>query len=296
MNIKTQEISHPLLKQKEIQLFVKRIDLIYPFFSGNKYYKLKYNLLESEKQKKDTILTFGGAYSNHIVATAFAAKQKGFKSIGIIRGEKTLPLNDTLSFAKENLMELHYVSRSEYRKKHTEDFINKLKDKFNDFYLIPEGGTNNLAIKGTEEILEVNDTHPFICTAIGTGATVSGIINSSSYNQKVLGFPALKGSEDLEKDIRSWTNKQNCKLITDYHFSGYAKISEELIQFIMDFYHTQNIPLDSIYTGKMMFGIFDLIKKDFFPKGSSVLAIHTGGLQGNKGMNDRLGLNLPHNF
>ena len=296
MKIKTKEISHSLLKEKEIELFVKRIDLVSPFVSGNKYYKLKYNLLEAKKQNTDTILTFGGAYSNHIAATAFAANKKGFKSIGIIRGEETLPFNDTLSFAKENSMELHYVSREEYRQKHTEGFINKLKDRFTDFYLIPEGGTNNLAIKGTQEILDVNDTQHFICTAIGTGGTISGIINSSSDNQKVLGFPAIKGSEDLEKDIRSWTNKQNCKLITDYHFGGYAKISEMLIQFILDFYDKNNIPLDAIYTGKMMFGIFDLIKKDYFPKGSSILAIHTGGLQGNKGMNDRFGLNLPHNF
>jgi len=296
MKIITQEISHSLLKDKEIQLFIKRIDLIHPFVSGNKYYKLKYNLIESGKQNTDTILTFGGAYSNHIVATAFAANKKGFKSVGIIRGEETLPLNDTLSFAKENSMELHYVSREEYRQKHTEGFMEKLKDKFGDFYLIPEGGTNNLAIKGTADILEENDTQDYISCAVGTGGTISGIVNSSSDNQKVLGFPALKGGEELEKDILSWTNKQNCTLITDYHFGGYAKISEELIQFIMDFYHTENIPLDAIYTGKMMFGIMDLIAKDYFPKGSSILAIHTGGLQGNKGMNDRFGLNLPHNF
>ena len=293
MKIKTQEISHALLKEKEIQLFIKRIDLISSFFSGNKYYKLKYNLLETEKQKKETILTFGGAYSNHIVATAFAANEKGFKSIGIIRGEETLPLNDTLSFAKENGMELHYVSREEYRQKHSSDFIEKLKNKFGDFYLIPEGGTNKLAIKGTQEILDKNDTQHFICTAIGTGGTISGIVNSSSESQKVLGFPALKGSEDLEKDIRMWTTKQNWKLINDYHFGAYAKISKELIGFIMDFYDKNNIPLDAIYTGKMMFGILDLIKKDYFPKGSSILAIHTGGLQGNKGMNERFKLNLP---
>jgi 1-aminocyclopropane-1-carboxylate deaminase len=296
MKIITQKISYPLLKEKEIQLFIKRIDLIHPFISGNKYYKLKYNLLEAEKQKKNTILTFGGAYSNHIEATAFEAKEKGFKSIGIIRGEETMPLNDTLSFAKENGMQIHYVSREEYRQKHTDSFINRLKEKFSDFYLVPEGGTNQLAIKGTQEILDKNDTQDFICSAIGTGGTISGIINSVSNKQKVLGFPAIKGSEDLEKDIRCWSNKQNWKLITDYHFGGYAKISEELIQFITYFYHTQNIPLDAIYTGKMMLGIFDLIKTDFFPKGSSVLAIHTGGLQGNKGMNERFSLNLPHNL
>jgi 1-aminocyclopropane-1-carboxylate deaminase len=296
MKIKTKEISHPLLKEKGIKLFIKRIDLIHPFVSGNKYYKLKYNLLEASKQNTNTILTFGGAYSNHIAATSFAANEKGFKSIGIIRGEETLPLNDTLSFAKENGMELHYVSREEYRQKNSSDFIEKLKDKFGDFYLIPEGGSNKLAIKGTQDILDKNDTQNFICTAIGTGGTISGIINSISDNQKVLGFPAIKGSEDLEKDISSWTNQQNWELITDYHFGGYAKISEMLIQFILDFYDKNNIPLDAIYTGKMMFGILDLIDKDYFEKGSEILAIHTGGLQGNKGMNERFGLNLPHNF
>ncbi len=144
--------------------------------------------------------------------------------------------------------------------------------------------------------MDANDTQDFICSAIGTGGTISGIINSSSDNQKVLGFPAIKGSENLEKDITMWTTKQNWKLISDYHFGGYSKISEKFIQFIMDFYQKHNIPLDAIYTGKMMFGILDLIDKDYFPRGSSILTIHTGGLQGNKGMNKRFNLNLPHNF
>ena len=142
MKIKTKEISHPLLKEKEIKLFIKRIDLIHPFISGNKWYKLKYNLLEAKKQNTNTILTFGGAYSNHISATSFAAKEKGFKSVGIIRGEETLPLNDTLDFAKKQGMSIHYVSRSEYRRKHTDNFIDKLKEKFGNFYLVPEGGKN----------------------------------------------------------------------------------------------------------------------------------------------------------
>ena len=241
MKIKTKEISHPLLKEKEIKLFIKRIDLIHPFISGNKWYKLKYNLLEAKKQNTSTVLTFGGAYSNHISATSFAAKEKGFKSVGIIRGEETLPLNDTLDFAKKQGMSIHYVGRSEYRRKHTDNFIDKLKEKFGNFYLLPEGGTNELAVKGAQEILDRNDTQDFICTAIGTGGTISGIINSSFDNQKVLGFPAIKGGENLEKDIRSWTNKNNWELIVDYYFGGYAKISEELIQFIMDFYQKHNI-------------------------------------------------------
>ena len=187
------------------------------------------------------------------------------------------------------------MSRSDYRKTHTDDFIDKLKEKFGNFYLVPEGGANELAVKGAQEILDKNDTQDFVCTAIGTGCTIAGIVNSSK-NQMVLGFPAIKGSEDLEKDITMWTTKQNWKLISDYHFGGYSKISEELIQFIMDFYQKHNIPLDAIYTGKIMFGIFDLIKKDYFPKGSKILAIHTGGLQSNIGFNGRFGLNLPHNF
>ena len=296
MFIKSQEISHPLFLEKEIQLSIKRIDLIHPYISGNKFYKLKYNILEALKQNTNTILTFGGAYSNHISATAFAAQQKGFKSIGIIRGEETFPLNHTLTFSKNNGMELHYISRKEYRKKHTDSFIKSLQKKLGRFYQIPEGGTNKFAIQGTSEILDVKDTQNYICSAIGTGGTISGIINSSSNNQKVLGFPAIKGYENLEKDIKKWSNKLNWKLITDYHFGGYAKISEELIQFVKDFYHTHNIPLDAVYTGKMLFGIIDLIKKDFFPKGSSVLAIHTGGLQGNQGLNERYNLDLPHNL
>ena len=293
MQIKTEEISLAILKQKKIRLFVKRIDKVHPFISGNKWYKLKYNLIATKEKGFKTILTFGGAYSNHIAATAFAAQEKGFKSIGIIRGEEHLPLNSTLAFVVESGMELHYVSRTDYREKTTPDFLEKLKAQFGSFYFIPEGGTNELAIQGTAEILEANDSQDYICCAVGTGGTISGIINSSVAKQKVLGFSAIKGSEQLEKDISTWTNKENWKLITDYHFEGYAKISDELIEFITSFNKECNIPLDAIYTGKMLFSILDLVAKDYFQKGSSILAIHTGGLQGNKGMNGRFGLNLP---
>ena len=293
MKIKTQEISHPFLKEKEIQLFVKRIDLIHPFISGNKWFKLKYNLIEAEKQGIKAMLTFGGAYSNHIAATAFAAQEKGFKSIGIIRGEEHFPLNPTLHFARENGMELHYVSRSDYREKATIDFLEKLKAQFGDFYMIPEGGANELAIRGTSEILEANDTQDYICCAVGTGGTIAGIIKASNDKQTVIGFPAIRGFEQLEKDIKSWTNKSNYSFINTYAGNGYAKVSEKLVQFINEFNIIHDIPLDAIYTGKMMMGILDLVAKDYFPKGSSVLAIHTGGLQGNKGMSERLGIKLP---
>ena len=204
-----------------------------------------------------------------------------------------MPLNPTLQFAKEQGMHIHYVSRADYRLKTTTEFINNLKSKFDDFYLVPEGGTNQLAIKGTEEILDINSTQDFVCCAVGTGGTIVGIINSINSKQTVIGFPAIKGFDLLQKDIESWTNKKNWKLINDYFCGGYAKVNEELVQFINEFYSTQNIPLDAVYTGKMMMGILDLVAKDYFPKGSSILAIHTGGLQGNKGMSERLMIKLP---
>jgi len=293
MKIETKEISLPVLDEKEVRLFIKRIDKVHPFVSGNKWFKLKYNLFEAEKQGINTLLTFGGAYSNHIAASAFAAQEKGLKSIGIIRGEEHLPLNPTLRFATENGMKLHYVSRSYYREKTSIDFLEKLKAQFGDFYLIPEGGTNELAIQGAAEILDTNDTQDYICCAVGTGGTIAGIINASNDKQTVIGFPAIKGMDALEKDIKIWTNTTNYRIITSYVGSGYAKISIGLVKFINEFDATHNIPLDSIYTGKMMMAILDLVAKDYFPKGSSILAIHTGGLQGNKGMSERLGISLP---
>ena len=293
MKIETQEISMLMLKEKEVRLFIKRIDKLHPFVSGNKWFKLKYNLLEAQKQGIETLLTFGGAYSNHIAATAFAAQEKGFNSIGIIRGEEHLPLNPTLRFAKENGMKLQYVSRSAYREKTTPEFLEQLKAQFGDFYLIPEGGTNELAIQGTAEILNANDCQDYICCTVGTGGTIAGIINTSTNKQTVIGFPAIKGIDSLEKDIENWTNKSNYNFINTYFGNGYAKVSEELVIFIKEFNAIHNIPLDAIYTGKMMLGILDLVAKDYFPKRTSILAIHTGGLQGNKGMNERLGVKLP---
>lgn len=276
---------------KNIQLFIKREDLIHPFISGNKYRKLKYNLLEAISLNHDAILTFGGAFSNHIAATAFAGKEIGFKTIGVIRGEELeskIDENHTLSFARENGMQFHFISRDDYRKKNSEIFLNQLKKKFGNFYLIPEGGTNQLAVKGCEEILTFKDSnYDYICTCVGTGGTISGLINSSLEGQKILGFPALKG-DFLIKEISNFATKRNWKLITDYHFGGYAKINTELVTFINDFKSKYRIPLDPIYTGKMLFGLFDMISKGRFKPNTKILVIHTGGLQGIAGMNVRL--------
>jgi 1-aminocyclopropane-1-carboxylate deaminase len=271
-----------------IKLFIKREDKIHPFISGNKYRKLKYNLIEAQNTKQHTLLTFGGAYSNHIAAVAAAGKEFGFKTIGVIRGEELsakISENSTLSYAQDCEMQFKFVSREAYRTKTSLKFINSLKTEFGDFYLIPEGGTNDFAVKGCEEILTDNDAFfDIVCCSVGTGGTISGLINASSPHQKIIGFPALKG-DFLQKDISKFTPKSNWELNTDYHFGGYAKINSELVEFINKFKVEHNILLDPIYTGKMMFGLFDLIKKNHFQKGTKILAIHTGGLQGIEGMN-----------
>tara|TARA_R110002050_G_scaffold120755_8_gene238903 strand:+ start:1012 stop:1860 length:849 start_codon:yes stop_codon:yes gene_type:complete len=270
---------------------VKREDLIHTFISGNKYRKLKYNLLKAREINSSALLTFGGAFSNHIAAVAFAGKKYGFNTVGIIRGEELehkSELNPTLAFAKSCGMKFKFISREAYRTKTNLEFINQLKIEFGTFYLIPEGGTNELAIKGCEEILLPEDADfDYVCCAVGTGGTISGIINASNKYQKILGFPGLKG-DFLQQDIRKFANQDNWKLITDYHFGGYGKIKPELISFINKFRRDNNIPLDPIYTGKMMYGIFDLIEKEFFPPNSKILVIHTGGLQGIAGVNDML--------
>ena len=272
-NIPLQKIEAAFLKEKEISLYVLRLDLVHPHISGNKWFKLRYNLEEARKQGKKTLVTFGGAYSNHIIATAAAGKEFGFKTIGIIRGEE-LNENDNsvLQFAKYCGMELRFVSREEYRKK---EF--NIKDEY---YLIPEGGTNDLAVKGCSEIISLIDIpFDYISCAVGTGGTIAGIISSLNENQKAIGFPVLKGGEFLTNEIEKLVpSKTNFELQTEYHFGGYAKKNEELQNFISDFKLNQNIPLDFVYTGKMMFGVFDLIKRNYFQKGATIVAVHTGGL------------------
>jgi 1-aminocyclopropane-1-carboxylate deaminase len=280
-----------VIENSNVTLYIKREDLIHPYVSGNKFRKLKYNLLQVIQEKKKTILTFGGAFSNHILAVAAAGKENGFRTIGIIRGEELadkVAENHTLQKAQELGMVFEFVSRETYRNKNSEEFIINLKEKFGDFYLLPEGGTNDLAIKGCEEVLTERDADfDYICCAVGTGGTVAGIINCSKPSQQVLGFPALKG-DFLKEDICKFAKNNNWELITNYHFGGYGKVTEELIFFINEFYQQYEIPLDPIYTGKMVFGVLDLIEKKWFPDNSKILLLHTGGLQGILGMNHLL--------
>lgn len=274
-----------------VTLVIKRDDLIHPIVSGNKFRKLKYNLRQAKAENLGTLLTFGGAYSNHIAAVAFAGKEHGFKTVGIIRGnelENGFAQNPTLQFAHDCGMQFDFVSRDDYRKKLEVDFIEKLTSKWGRFYMIPEGGTNALAVLGCQEILQEEDSKfDFVCCCVGTGGTISGLINSAQSHQKILGFPALKG-DFLTEEICKFATNDRWELIGDYNFGGYAKISNELVDFINRFLLETGIPLDPIYTGKMVFGVIDLIRKDYFPKDSKILVIHTGGLQGVDGMNIKL--------
>lgn len=279
------------------EISLKREDQIHPFVSGNKFRKLKYNLKAVKDQNRHTLLTFGGAFSNHIAATASAGREYGIQTIGIIRGEELedkIDKNPTLAFAKAQGMQLQFISREKYKLKDTPDILKYFKKCFGDFYLLPEGGTNSLAVKGCEEILTPQDTiFDYICVPVGTGGTMAGIVNSSKPHQRIVGFSALKGNF-LEKEIKKWTTKINWEITDAFCFGGYAKVNEELVDFINEFKTKTNIALDPIYTGKMLYGIFELAKSGFFPKNSRILAIHTGGLQGIQGMNLQLKKkNLP---
>ncbi|GHB30050.1 1-aminocyclopropane-1-carboxylate deaminase/D-cysteine desulfhydrase [Mongoliitalea lutea] len=297
-HIPYQSIQHPLFQEKGIELTVKRLDLVHGDVSGNKFFKLQYNLQEAIAQGYSRILTFGGAYSNHIHATAAACHLVGLESIGIIRGEQSSPLNPTLRFAQEKGMQLHYWDRSKYRNKQRPEMLQELLDAFGDVYIVPEGGTNALAIKGTAEILTSEDKQfSHIFTAIGTGGTFAGLVSSLQSHQKLLGVSALKG-DFMVKEIDELIQKHkikfqgSCDILLDYHFGGYAKWNHELLDLIREFKKSYGLPLDPVYTGKMMAAVLGEVKKGTIPTGSKILAVQTGGLQGVKGFEDRIGVSL----
>ena len=284
------QVDLPLLKEKRVSLTIKREELLFPGISGNKYRKLKYNIEAAKAAKQRTLLTFGGGFSNHIAATALAGKIYGFQTIGVIRGEEleSKPLNHTLSKAVAHGMKLHFVSRAAYKEKVSPCFLGEFEALYGDFYVLPEGGSNDLAVRGCAEIINVQDKHfSHMALAVGTGATLAGVAEGAFPGQQILGFPALKG-DFLQKDICNFTSQRNWCLMKDYHFGGYAKLTPELVRFINEFKRTSQVALDPIYTGKVTFGLLDLVRKDYFPSGSHLLMIHTGGLQALEGMNEKL--------
>ena len=288
-NIPLQELKDALITPSGVRVFILRLDLIHPTINGNKYFKLKYNLDEMDRLGQNTLLTFGGAYSNHIAATASAGKEKKINTIGIIRGEELKSTsNRMLKTAADNGMDLHFVTREEYRKRYREEYHVYLKSKFGDFYLLPEGGSNRAAVKGCAEILKTLDNDfDFVCLPVGTGATMAGIAASASKKQQVIGFAVLANAnyldEDVSKMVMEFSGKElpNTKIIHDFHFGRYARSTGELDKFIKRFTSDNNIPIEPVYTGKMLFGIYDMIKGGYFVRGEKILVIHTGGLQAN---------------
>lgn len=282
-----QLIQEPLFEEKGVAVYLKRDDLIHLYVQGNKWRKLKYNLLEARLSGQRTLLTFGGPYSNHIYATAAAARMFHFRSIGIIRGDEPTSKSPTLQFAAKQGMELYYMDREQYRLKDEQESIESLKVQIGDFYHIPEGGTNLLALEGAGEVIdEIDIPFDYLVTAVGTGGTLAGLVSALHGTKQVIGFSSLKGEDMLTAKVQyllnSYTEEKlsNFAVNFDYHFGGYAKVKAELIEFILVFREKHNVVLEPVYTGKMMYGLYDLISKDSFPRGSTIVALHTGGLQG----------------
>ena len=278
-----QTIPYQQITVEGFEISIKRLDLVHPQISGNKFFKLKYNLLAAQQQGYKKLLTFGGAYSNHIAATAYAAQLFGFESLGIIRGEEltSKALNATLSTAQQFGMQLQFVTREAYRQKQSPAYLAQLQQDYPEYYVIPEGGTNPLAIQGCTEILSNADRENFdlICCAVGTGGTIAGLIEASHSQQHLLGFSALKG-DFLSRELEQLTEKRNWQITDQYCCGGYAKTTPELLQFIRTFEQQYDIPLEQIYTGKMLLGLTDLIQQGTFPIDHRILVIHSGGLQG----------------
>ncbi|MDZ7991781.1 MAG: 1-aminocyclopropane-1-carboxylate deaminase/D-cysteine desulfhydrase [Nostoc sp. EfeVER01] len=296
-----QKINSEIARHAGVDMYVLRLDLMHPWVNGNKWFKLKYNLLEAREKNFTTLLTFGGAYSNHIYATAAAGNLFGFRTIGVIRGEEKLPLNPTLSFAVQQGMQLVYLNREMYRQRNTPALQEYLQQRFGEVFIIPEGGSNLNGVRGCTEII-IGDAIAFnhICVACGTATTLAGIALSLDQTQRAIAFPVLKNGAFLAQEIETlltnyltsglpapYTSPASWELVCDYHFGGYAKVNDELLLFSRQFTQEHGVPLDYVYTAKMFYGVMDLLKQGFFCKGDRLLLVHTGGLQGNAGMEER---------
>lgn len=281
-----QKLSDNLFEQKQVSVSVLRLDQLHAIVSGNKLFKLHYFLELAAQQLKEGIVTFGGTYSNHLVATAFACKEIGIKSIGIIRGEQPKEISHTLKACIAHGMELKFITRQEYDQKEEPIFLESINFSYPNFLIIPEGAYNPLGANGASLIMDripIDTTH--ICCAIGTATTFAGLSKNLKNEQQLIGFPVLKNMNDIEKRVTFLSslpyNKIQIQIINKYHFGGYAKKNNHLIESMNLIYEKHQLPTDFVYTGKMMTGVIDCISNGFFKKGSEILCIHTGGLQGN---------------
>jgi 1-aminocyclopropane-1-carboxylate deaminase/D-cysteine desulfhydrase-like pyridoxal-dependent ACC family enzyme len=278
-NISLDELNAPLLQQKKITLHILRLDKIHPVVSGNKLFKLHYYLEDALKEPKKSLVTFGGAYSNHLVATAFACHQLKLDCTGMVRGEKPSELSHTLLACLQLGMKLEFLSREKYAILSQEDRSNATT------IVIPEGGYHPTGAKGAALIMNmIPDDTTHICTATGTATTLAGLAINATHTKTIISIPVLKGFTDVPERVQFLTQKElgpNLIVWGDYHFGGYAKKTNELIHYMNDVYKQFQLPTDFVYTAKMIWGVFDQLKRDFFPEGSKIVCLHTGGLQGN---------------
>ena len=278
------QLNSALLEAHRVRLLVKREDMNHPVISGNKWWKLKHNLAEARKRESHTLLTFGGSYSNHLLATAEAAAILGLKSIGIVRGEPHSPLNSMLAYAQSRGMKLHHLTREAYREKTQPWLIEQLREQLGDFFLIPEGGTNALAVHGTREFGEelVREvSFDYVCLPVGTGGTMAGIVQALRKDQRAIGISVLKNGNFLREEVSRWLSlESNWSIETRFDFGGFAKTTPELLDFIERERREHNLPLDPVYTAKALYGVYAMIRDNEIRPSSTVLVIHTGGLWG----------------
>lgn len=278
------KVSAPCLDREQVELWIKRDDLLHPIVSGNKWRKLKYILNHALSLGAIKIVSMGGAYSNHLHALAYIGHRLGLQTEGFIRGEPQS--NPTLSDLRRWGMHLHFVSREDYRNLRQYKDWNSLPGIDTGAYWLPEGGSVDLALQGVAELVsEIDILYDVVCCPCGTGTTLAGIIEAVRPGVQVIGFSALKGGSFLKRDVEALLTqpRENWDIVTDYHFGGFARTKPDLIEFIEHFLNETSVQLDPIYTGKMFYGIYDLIEKGFFPAGRRIVAMHTGGLQGNRG-------------
>jgi D-cysteine desulfhydrase len=289
----TKAVIQPLyddeLHRKNVAIDVLRLDLIHPVISGNKWFKLKYQLQEAGQQNKKGLLTFGGAWSNHLVATALAARQASLASIGIIRGEQPATLSATLQEVQEYGMQLQFISRDRYRNE--EAIIPELAAQYPDYYIVPQGGQSHLGVLGAAGILQLTQikSYSHISCATGTGTMLAGLVHAALPHQQVIGICCLKMPDNENNSLNSFikqyaANQQAYTLLYDYHFGGFARKTGELLNFMNTIYEKHKLPTDFVYTGKLFCGIMHLVQHDYFPPGSRLLVVHSGGLQGNRSL------------
>ncbi|UYZ58683.1 1-aminocyclopropane-1-carboxylate deaminase/D-cysteine desulfhydrase [Hymenobacter latericus] len=297
------DLPEAVAERRGVRLRLLRDDLLHPELPGNKWRKLKYNLLEARHLGHSTLLTFGGAYSNHLAAVAAAGRLQGFGTIGVVRGEAAPELSPTLQQCQADGMRLHFISREAYRQRHDAAWVAELVAHLGPAYVVPEGGTNTLALRGCAELVTeldaAQEAFDTLALACGTGGTLAGLLVGLGGQRKALGVAALKGADFLRDDVNNLTQVavgeefSNWHLHTTAHFGGYAKYSEPLLAFIHSFYQRHHVVLDPVYTGKLLYGVLQLIEEGYFAAGSTVVAVHTGGLQGWAGFQQRFGVRAP---